>query len=401
MKKLLIFILCVCVWSLNAQDFDKRAQFPKALQNSYFNICPGYIHYPFTPDHAEPGRSIDEVQIPHGAARVIIGHEFSDYFSVQLSVMRPVKWVRFNGWEGLGEGSGSVWINIWSITAKPELPFSEKFSVYGEFGVSTLSRHGFDFRGSPMVTSENYIGWITGGGAQYALNNRWDVNLNFAYLPSRKSVRQPYTMLASLGIKHNLRQLKAEKVKAANESGYIFPKQKIQIGAAHDFVGYGFNSLFYWTNDNKLAIPIFWQGDILTKHGIAISYQKNVFHTKKSFSLDWGASFTYSRSQLNNTPILAISVFPVLKFWLLRTNPFDFYFDYSAAAPCFITPSIIDGLDTGENFTFQDFLGFGFYFGATRNLNVEFKIIHYSNGGMFDVNPGVDLPLMLNLGYAF
>lgn len=386
---------------LYAQNTDSRAQFPKLLANSYFNACPGYMQYPYTNDHVQPGHSIDEIKIHHGAARVIIGHEFSKYFSAQLSVMRPVKWVEFKGWDGTGEGRATAWINSWTISGKPEYPISDKLSVYGEFGVASLSRRGFSFRGTPVITSENYIGWMAGAGMQYAISNKWDLNLNYTYLPPNKSATQPYTYLASLGIKYNLRPLPEEKV-ARNSSGeYIFPKHQIQIGYANDFIGYRVNSWFVWTEQSKLGIPIFWEGDVLTRGGFAINYQRNVFHTKKSFSLDWGSSFSFWKSQQSSANIIAISVFPVLRFWLFRRDILDFYFDYSAVGPSFITPVLIDGYDTGEHFTFQDFMGIGFYWGKEKRINTEFKITHYSNGGAFSINPGVDVPLMFNIGYTF
>ena len=65
-------------------------------------------------------------------------------------------------------------------------------------------------------------------------------------------------MLASVGIKYNLRELPEEKVKEFTNPDYHFPKQKVQLCIAHDFVGYEFNSLFYWAGDDYTGIPIFW-----------------------------------------------------------------------------------------------------------------------------------------------
>ena len=186
-----------------------------------------------------------------------------------------------------------------------------------------------------------------------------------------------------------------------NNSEFYFPKQFIQAGFAHDFIGYKVNSWFVWTEQSKAGIPIFWEGDVLTKNGFTCSYQRNVYHGKKIFSLDWGGSFSFWKSQQNNTSIVALSVFPLLRFWYFRRPLFDMYFNYSVAGPSFITPVLIDGYDTGKHFTFQDFLGIGVFLGKHRKLNAELKIIHYSNGGMFASNPGVDVPLMLNFGYAF
>jgi len=79
----------------------------------------------------------------------------------------------------------------------------------------------------------------------------------------------------------------------------------------------------------------------------------------------------------------------------------DAYFYYSVAGPSYISKAIIDGVETGEHFTFQDTMGAGIFFGEKRNMNAELKIGHYSNGNIFPLNGAVKIPLSLNLGYAF
>jgi hypothetical protein len=77
------------------------------------------------------------------------------------------------------------------------------------------------------------------------------------------------------------------------------------------------------------------------------------------------------------------------------------YFFYSIAGPAFTSRNFLDGKNLGGKFTFQDHMGTGFLFGESRNLNLELKIGHYSNGDTFPANEGVKIPLALNLGYTF
>ena len=62
---------------------------------------------------------------------------------------------------------------------------------------------------------------------------------------------------------------------------------------------------------------------------------------------------------------------------------------------------MIDGRDTGEHFTFQDFIGVGAFLGKTRRLNAEIGIKHYSNGNIFTTNASIKIPLTLTLGLTF
>src|SRR4029077_15271057 len=103
----------------------------------------------------------------------------------------------------------------------------------------------------------------------------------------------------------------------------------------------------------------------------------------------------------NSEIFRTVSVYPLMRFFLARTEPADLYLAYSVAGPTFLTRTVIDGLETGENFTFQDFLGVGAYLGKSRRLNAEIGIKHYSNGNIFTRNASIKVPLTMTLGLAF
>jgi hypothetical protein len=77
------------------------------------------------------------------------------------------------------------------------------------------------------------------------------------------------------------------------------------------------------------------------------------------------------------------------------------FFQYSIAGPSYISRINIDNHDTGEHFTFQDFMGVGVFFGPKRNLTVELNLNHYSNGNIFPHNDAVKVPLSFSVGYCF
>ena len=159
--------------SIYAQD--ERAQFPTVMNNFYFEVNTGYINYPFTSFTVEPGYILNGIKIPHMALRIIpVGYDFNKYLSAQIAYMRPVLWVHFI--YSLGpdemEVERAVWMNISSITIKPKLPVSDKFSLFGEAGMAIVTRNGFeDYSGNPVVSNANYAALITGGGIKYHLNS--------------------------------------------------------------------------------------------------------------------------------------------------------------------------------------------------------------------------------------
>ena len=310
--------------------------------------------------------------------------------------MRPAAWASYNNLN-TDNTNKSVWTNIWAISAKKNFKLSEKFKLYTEAGISNFARHGFKIADQVIIKDAQYLYPIFGSGLSYKLSNKWDATLNITYSPPREKVQQPATTFFAGGITYNLRELDSAVVKLNSESPFYFPKYLIQLGFTTDFAGYNINRQF--SGGLKTSIPIFWFGDVFIKNGLFISYQRNIFHTYKNFSLDWGASFGYYETQ-NKESFYTLSIFPTIRYWFLLTKPVDLYFNYSLIGPAYISKSRLDGLDIGEKATFQDFMGVGFLFGKKRLYNLDLKITHYSNGNIFNNNPGAAIPLTLSLGIA-
>jgi hypothetical protein len=151
----------------------------------------------------------------------------------------------------------------------------------------------------------------------------------------------------------------------------------------------------------SFGIPVFWVGQVKAQHAFSLTYQRLIFRSEKIFSLDWGASVTAFQSQVTNENVFAFSIFPVVRFYLLRKKGFDFYTNYSLIGPTYISESDIDGFESGPKITYQDTMGFGIFFGEKRKYNFELRIMHYSNGNIFTRNDGVAIPLQFTLGKTF
>ncbi len=398
------FLTLIVVY--NAQAQDNRSQIPPLLQKSYFEVNIGAINHPFGQQHLESGyQLLDAVTVPAAAARlVLLGYEFNKYLSAQITYMRPVIWVKYGQVDILGvansnvPGGRSVRMNVGGLTLKPTLPLSNNFSLYGEVGLGTITRKGFNDannNNAPVVSSVNYATFLFGAGIKYHLSNRWALQLCANYSPESKKNKQPYTTFVGTGFAYNFRTFTPERLKKAAELGYKHPKQWIQIGYTSNILGYGVNDAV------SGKIPIFWGGDAEVKNGVHLTYQRNVFHGPKVFSLDWGVNASSWQSNLNNEKFFTLSVFPVFRLSYWHAKKFDAYFYYSVAGPTYISKTMVDTKKLGGHFTFQDNMGTGVFFGENRNLNAEIRIGHYSNGNTSIDNEAVKIPLSLNFGYAF
>ena len=135
--------------------------------------------------------------------------------------------------------------------------------------------------------------------------------------------------------------------------------------------------------------------------GRSLRYERNIFHTNKIFSFDWGISIANWLSVRDRMNFSTVSVYPKFRFTPVHLRLTDFYLTYSLAGPTFISKTSLDGQDLGKIFTLQDLIGLGSYIGKQRHINVEVGIGHYSNGNLFIRNPGIMIPLTVSMGYAF
>ena len=383
------------VQSLFGNAQDTRTQYPQGLKNAYFGVNIGYINYPFSAAQLEPGYHVESVSVPHTAVRIVLyGYPINKFLSARISYMRPVNWVQYRNVNGNLQ-SNSVWMNIGGLTLLAKLPLSKKWTVSGEAGLAVITRNGFEINNQPVVKNANYGTGLLGGAVHYQLSKIWDLQLSTAWSPENKKVRQPYTLFIGAGFSYHLRPLSKEKVERNSRSGYIFPREIILAGYTSNTAGYGVNDFF-----SKGAIPVFWGGSAHVKQGFSFSYQRNIFHTRKVFAMDWAVHTGFWKSRDRNENFFTASLSPVFRFNAIRTKHMDIFLEYSVAGPTFISKTRVDDYPLGRKFTFHDFMGLGVFAGKTKKIYAGLRIAHYSNGNLFPQNDGVKVPLTFNLGYV-
>jgi opacity protein-like surface antigen len=381
--------------SAQSED-DPRAQLPRLLRDSYFSIGIGALDTPLSDRQLEPGFTGATVTVPKVAVRALLfGHEFNRYVGFQAGYLRPVSYIRFKGINGRPETDAhTVRTTFGTLTLKVRAPIGPRMFVYGETGYGLGSRTGFQIDGRQAVADAHYASLLMGGGVDAELTPNWALTAGFTVIPGRDSIDQPRTTFISGGFRYTLRALPQERVGEVQRAAAVFPRQMVYVEISTG-VGYGVNNFVSKT------VPVFWGGDARVDRGVAVHYEKNVFHAKRLFSFDIGASAGTYRTQNLRERFGTVSFYPLLRLTFIRTAAADMYFAYSLAGPTFISKTILDGHDTGRRFTFQDFMGVGFFLGKARHLNAGVKINHYSNGNIFTQNAGVKIPLTFSVGYTF
>jgi opacity protein-like surface antigen len=391
----LIVCVAACASAQQAPPEDTRTQYPAFLTNSYFTFDVGSIGYLFSGRQLEPGFQVESVDVPRLAVRVdLFGHHFTKSLSAQVTYMRPVRFVAYHNVNGQA-ATQRISTAYAGVTVVWEVPVNARVSAYGEGGVGVTSRSGFEIDGATALQRAHYAAGLLGAGVAYHATPNTDVILGATYSPGRKSFSQPSARLFTTGIRYHMRPLPAAKVEENRQAGFVFPVHVVRLGYTTNLLTYGVNTFF------SRKVPIFWGGNVETRRGFTLDYERNLFHTKKRFAFDVGASASYWNSNGNREVFRTLSAYPLFRFFLARTRPADLYFSYSLAAPTFVSRAVIDGSETGERFTFQDFMGVGGFFGKKRHMNAEIGIKHYSNGNIFTTNASIKIPLTLTLGLAF
>lgn len=393
--RILLFVFLFFATSTHAflHKPDHREQLPPSLNHTYLGFGGGYTSFPFSNQYFLNGIHAASFTNPSFGLNVFIGHYFNPYLAAEVSLMRPIKWAYAHGIVTPTDVH-SIWISVFGISVKPTLPISTKMSLYGLAGLGIISRHGFGIGGTTVIPSEDIFSVLTGAGMSYALTPYWHFNLGFQHTFEQKNKQQPATTYAFAGFYYLFHSLHLPHY---YNTHFIFHKNLIEIG--------GFSTDVFNPNINKYFsvhyLPIFWTGDLKTKNGFWLQYHRNIFHTHKRFSFDVGASISTYHSKINNTFFQAFSVFPTFRFWVARSPKVDFYLLYSIAGPTYLTQSKIDNINLGGRFTFQDQLGMGVFIGKSKQLNIGATLGHYSNGNLLPSNPGVEVPLVISVGYAF
>lgn len=404
MKKIIFSIFILAITSTQiAQEKRLKTKFTNFLANSYYSINFGGIFYPFSNDNLIPGYETETFSRNWFSGRMLLGHKITDNLAVQFGTIRPASWFKYDNVNNIGYDR-SVWINAWSLSLKKDFNINKKTSIYAEAGVANVTRVGFSIVDKVIYDDAHFASILYGFGIQYWLSKKWRLSVNGTFIPKSDKYNQPSISQASFGFEYHLQQVDDKTAQKRNINSYFFPNNILQISYGTGALGFGMNEFFSMNmkvgNFESFGVPVFWLGDIKAQHAFSVTYQRLIYRSEKIFSIDWGVSATYFQSR-GNENVFAFSIFPVLRFYLLRRKNYDFYTNYSIIGPTYITKSVIDGFDSGSNATFQDTMGFGVFFGKNRSYNIELRIMHYSNGNIFSDNAGVAIPMQFTFGKTF
>lgn len=88
-------------------------------------------------------------------------------------------------------------------------------------------------------------------------------------------------------------------------------------------------------------------------------------------------------------------VMPVIRrHWSLDGVQSKYFFEAGLGVNLFTHQHINSATNAGTHFQFGEILGFGFALDRKGRVEIGYRLQHFSNGGITDENPGVDLHLL-------
>ncbi|WP_231874610.1 acyloxyacyl hydrolase [Polaribacter atrinae] len=407
MKKNILLLSVFMIFSnLNSQENKNlKTQPSKFLSNFYYSVNFGGIFYPFSNDNLIEGYKTETFSRNYFSGKLGFGYKIDKNLALQFGVIRPASWFKYDNVNNIGYYR-SVWINAWYLSLKKNINLTKKLSFFGELGAANVTRSGFSIEDKVIYDDAHFGSLLYGFGFNYQLNDRWKLALNGTFFPKSDKHNQPSISQTSVGFEYHIQKIPdALALEYENDERYFFPKNILQVSYGTSKIGFGANKFFGMSlkvgNFESFGIPVFWVGDVKAENSFSITYQRLAFRTQKLFSLDWGVSVTAFNTEATNTNVFAFSIFPTMRFYLMRRDDFDMYTNYSLIGPTYLTKSNIDNLETGPKITYQDTMGLGVFFGEKRAYNAELRIMHYSNGNIFTKNSGVAIPIQFTIGKTF
>ncbi len=183
--------------------------------------------------------------------------------------------------------------------------------------------------------------------------------------------------------------------------GAFLPLRFIEASTANQVI-----SVCYFNQDRVRMdipnMPNFMKGESSNnlEKGYMIFYEKKIFDVLSALSFYGGGNIGQYHKESDTLYSASFSLSG--RFWIMHLVLLHPYVEASLFGPTILSKSELNFVDLKSNFLFQNYLAIGAEIGAGSGLSLELKAVKYFRANLS--NPeygGVQVPLMLSLGYLF
>ncbi|MCH9617249.1 MAG: hypothetical protein SP4CHLAM5_07720 [Chlamydiia bacterium] len=147
--------------------------------------------------------------------------------------------------------------------------------------------------------------------------------------------------------------------------------------------------------------PLMWNARLKVDRSIMMGFEQPIYAYKKHIELYSGISCGYMQTLRNyQDTIGVVSAYLLARLYIFRSDIFNGYFIYSPAGPSLLTKAKFASTSFSNNFVFQNQFGIGASIGKNAETEFFLKLYHYSNGDIFPINGGIDIPLVIGMSFV-
>jgi hypothetical protein len=171
---------------------------------------------------------------------------------------------------------------------------------------------------------------------------------------------------------------------------------------------YGKNSLYLSGYEQEVmpdyvyrpGVPLMWNARLKVDRSVIVGYEHPFYAYKRHIELYSGVSCGYMETlQRYQDSLFVVSAYVLARLYVIRSDIFSGYFIYSPAGPSLLSKPKFSTTAFSNNFVFQNQFGIGASFGKNADTEFFLKLYHYSNGDIFPVNGGIDIPIVLGISF--
>ena len=170
---------------------------------------------------------------------------------------------------------------------------------------------------------------------------------------------------------------------------------------------YSINFLFSGKSysQSKIMTPpdfLFWRASTKVNSGGAFSLERILTEVNERILINKGLSLSHWMSShtasISKHGISILSVYLSGYFYFLNIFSQQLYLYTSIGGPSWMSKNSFEKTGFSNRFVFQNQLGVGTNWGGRKEYNLGLRFIHYSNGDLFPINGGFDVPVAIFLG---
>ena len=147
--------------------------------------------------------------------------------------------------------------------------------------------------------------------------------------------------------------------------------------------------------------PLMWNANLKVSRSVTAGFEHRIYAYKQWMEIYSGVSGNYMEAMgaVEKDQIGALSTYLMMRLYLFQTDAVKLYALYSPAGPTVLTEKKFATTEFSNQFVFQNQIGFGLSIGKDAETELFVKLYHYSNGDLFPVNGGIDVPILF--GFSF